>query len=143
MPYSVNVIRIQGRDAELDVTPEQPDADPFPLDHGFAVGLLVGAAHRLRWDEASGKNVREATGPLGRELGTEAIDVLATGGGDPDRFVSDVSVLKAAPWPWRYGEPPPTATYRVTTTDARWLEHLQPNQKFVSYAYSETGPFYA
>jgi hypothetical protein len=142
MPYTVRVIGVDGRDAELAVTPEQPDAELFALDRGFAVGLLLGSAHRLRWDEASGKNVREATGSLGRELAADAFDVLATGGGQPERFVSSVSIAHVAPWPWYYGESPPTATVRVTVTDPRWIEHLKAGDQYASYAYSEVGPFY-
>jgi hypothetical protein len=143
VPYTVKVIRVDGGDVELAVTPEQPDAEPFALDHGFAVGLLLSAAHRLRWDEANDRNIREPAGPLGRELDPESIDVLAVGGGQPERFVSRVRVTHVAPWPWHYGDSEPTATYCIGVTDPRWLAHLEAGRTYVSYAYSEVGPFYA
>ena len=142
LPYTIQVIRVDGTEVELAVTPEQPDAEPFALDRGFAVGLLLGAAHRLRWDAASERNLWEPAGPLGREFDPEFFDVLSGGGGQPERFVDRVRITHVAPWPWHYGDSEPTATYCIGVTDPRWLAHLEAGSRYVSYAYSEIGPCY-
>jgi hypothetical protein len=142
MPYSVRVREIRGREVELAVTPEQPDCEGFALDRGFAAALLLAAAHALVYDQARDRHDRVATGALGRELPPEAFDALATGGGAPERFIHSVAITAVAPWPWHYDAPAPTAIYRIEVTDARWLEHLAAGREFVSYAWSERGPFY-
>ena len=142
MPYNVSVTRIEGCCVELLVTPEQPDAEPFAMDRGFGVGLLLGAAHSLQYDEARDCNQRVPTGPLGEVLDAEAIDELAVGAGEPERFVMSVTVVDVEPWPWQYGQLSPAATYRIEVSDPQWLQHLVEGAEFVSYAYSEEGPFF-
>ena len=137
MPYTVTVTRVHGRTAELEVVPEQPDCEPFSLDRGFAVGLLLAAAHTLRRSAARATSRWVAVGPLGRELDVEAFDTLAAGGGRPERFVGSVAFIGPAPLPWSCGQPTPTARYRIEATDPRWIEHLTPGRVYVSYAYTE------
>src|SRR5215470_15645049 len=105
MPYSVKVLGRDDSVVVLDVTPEQPDAEPFPLDAGFAVGLLLGAAHELKWDDQRNANIEVPTGALGRALRSDSFELLAAGGGDPGRFVRSASVTNVTSWPWQYGKP--------------------------------------
>ncbi len=142
MPYVVRVERAHGDRATLAVTPEQPDCEPFHLDRGFAVGLLLPAAHALRWDPSTNRNRREPTGALGRVLEPDDLVELAAGGLQPERFVVSVTVTAVTSWPWDYGRPTPTATYAIRATDPCWLEHLEQGRQYVSHAYSEDGPIH-
>lgn len=127
MPYSCTVVRRGRCRVELDIEPEQPDAEPFYSREDFALGLLI--------DGNSSQ--------LSDQLGDGAIEDIAVGNVDAKRFVRSLS-LSIERKGSMCADTSPIVRYAIEVTEPRWIAHLEEGSSYESYAWSEAeGPVLA
>lgn len=164
--WNVEVLSVSDRVAELGIRVAHPDAGPFPRSPVFALRVLhedsqaVGPAFedipKGPLGELSGDDVRDeawaaahandyiahvdltATGPaamtdkIARQQVTQTL--LAAG-----LNANDAGWQAAFDAEWRRlwsSSELPYATYRITTTDPKWLTHLSVGQRWRSAAWA-------
>lgn len=118
---------------DLWLTQFSPDVGPFPIDANFALQLLTHEAYNT--DD-------EGSCALGRAIDYGSSNLPDDLAPVVSEYIQQVRLYYAENLPWNVetwdGESSmPTARYRITVTDPKWIEHLKVGQGFDTAAFCQ------